>query len=86
MKGNARNRDSLRARGGAFSNSVGNGEANESLTKDMNWIKIWAFLIKPCRVRLVFGRSTPFKRPKSINSSAGCVRRITIVRFFPLEP
>ena len=39
MKGDARNRDSLCARGGDFSNSVGNGEANESLTKDKNWIE-----------------------------------------------
>ena len=44
MKGNARNRDSLRARGRAFSNSVGNGEANESLTKDMDWIKVCGHL------------------------------------------
>ena len=30
MKGDARSRDSLRARGGAFSNSVGNGKASDT--------------------------------------------------------
>ena len=44
MKGDARNRDNLCARGGAFSNSVGNGKVSESLTKDMNWTKVFGRL------------------------------------------
>ena len=44
MKGDARNRDSLRVRGGAFSKSVGNGKASKSLTKDMNWTKFFGRL------------------------------------------
>ena len=44
MEGDARNRDNLCARGRAFINSVCNGEANESLTKDMNWIEVFGHL------------------------------------------
>ena len=43
MEGDARNRDNLCARGGGFSKNVGNGEVGESLTKEMNWTKVFGY-------------------------------------------